>query len=145
MFGLLLGLTACESKPEEPAVEPAIEPTPAPAVPQPAAEPVDEPGGDAAEFASMKDADWCPAAHADTMKIVSAMEAAMKKAGVDAGPDDYEPPPEPRYVELCGKLPLEMQKCLVVGWAARNRDDCQTSLDGLDADAKSAYAELMGK
>lgn len=117
--------------------------TAAPAPPQetPEAEPVDG----APDFAAFQDADWCPRAYEDTVKIVEGMRKTMKLAGKEAGDDEFAPPEQPRYLELCGALPIAMRQCLVVGFAARNRDDCQVALDGLDDDARATYNELMGK
>lgn len=141
-----LGLLGCD-KPA-PVTDVADPPPAAPAAaPQTAAQEAPNPhGGDTPDYAAFADDAWCPAAHADTVKIVEAMKATMKHAGRDMGGDDaYAPPELARYVELCQKLPVPMQKCLVVGYAARNRDACESALTGLDDAQRAAYGELMGK
>lgn len=137
-------LGACDKEPAKEPPEAATTNSAAPpAEPEAPTEPAKVPAG--AGFADFGDADWCPRAHDDTVKIVEGMKQTMKLAGKDAGADDYAPPARAEYLELCGKLPLEMQRCLVVGYAMKNRDGCQTALDGLDDAAKATYSELMGK
>lgn len=115
------------------------------AAPAPAVQTAAQAQPAAAPGEARPDSEWCPAAYSDTAKIVEAMKATMKHAGRDAGEDAYQAPEEARYLELCAKLPLEMQKCLVIGYAARNRDACEGVLAGLDEAQRAAYAELMGK
>ena len=87
---------------------------------------------------------WCADAHADTVKLVEAMKETMKRTGKE---DDmqYTVPERSEYIELCQKLPLEMQKCLVMSYSVKNKDACQKAQDSLSGDAKAAYSELMGK
>ena len=150
--GLLLAACdppAPDGEAEERHHQPTIsaEPGSQPPTPEPAAAPAESaPTPAEPDYSKMADDAWCPQAHSDTVKIVEAMRMTMKRAGNDkADSSDYEPPAKDRYLELCGKLPLDMQKCLVVGYAARNRDACQSTMEGLKADEKDAYTQLMGK
>lgn len=141
----LLTVAACDEKaPPEPASpEPttAVEPSePAKAAEPAAAEKEDEPHP---SIANLTDEQWCEVAHADTVKLVEGIKASMKRTGQED--PSYAPPEKGPYVELCRKLPLEMQKCLVMAHAMQNKDACQAAHDAMSPDARAAYTELMGK
>lgn len=98
----------------------------------------------APQLADIGEGEWCEAAHADTVKLVTAMKQTMERNKQKAD-EEYSVPEKAEYVALCNKLPEPMQKCLVLAHAMQNKDECQQVQSNLEGDAKAAYSELMGK
>lgn len=138
IIALLSLLTAACEKKEAEAPTKTAETNAAPV------EPATNTGGDA--VAVGENAQWCESAYADTVKLVQAMKETMKRTAKEGDePAEYEVPAKDEYMALCGKLPLEMQHCLVLEHAVENKESCQAEQEALSQDARAAYTELMGK
>ena len=48
-------------------------------------------------------------------------------------------------VMIALKLPLEMQRCLVLAYSMQHKDACQKTQDELGPEDRKVYDDLMGK
>ena len=139
---LLVSIGACDKPPADQEPEPPIDPqkTAEPAIEAPPTPPAENPES---ALANLPDDQFCTVAHSDTVKLVEGIKASMKKTGQED--PSYAAPEQATYVGLCHKLPLTMQKCLVIAYSMQHKSECQATLEGLNPEARATYNELMGK
>jgi hypothetical protein len=137
LLAAAMTLVACDDEKPAKTDEPAPQPKPAEPV-----EPGETGGGAGGDYAEFTDDQWCVAAHEETVKLVEGIKTSMKENGQE---NEYEVAPREEYVALCRELPLEMQKCVVIGYAQRHEKECRAREEALEGEDRKNYQQLMGK